>query len=260
MSEIGDRMPERFVYTTEDALAMLDDLLAEHGDGWWDGFFADRARPCPFFVDRPDENLAEWFDAGRLAPGRVLELGCGQGRNAIYLAGRGCDVDAVDFSAEAIGWAAERAATAGVTVNLLCCSVFDLPLADGSYDFVVDSGCFHHLAPHRRQDYVKLVTRALRPGGKFALACFRPEAGSDFTDRQVYENRSLGGGLNYTEERLRWLWDAEPFSVDVLRPMVSQASDGPVFSVDFLWVLLTTTQGTPEITHFSPATLGETLR
>src|SRR3954454_2478123 len=107
-------MRDQFVYTTEDTLRMLDELLAERGDGWWDGFFADRARPCPFLVDWPDENLVEWFDQGRLVPGRVLELGCGHGRNAAYLARSGCSVDAVDFSAAAIEWAAERARAAGL--------------------------------------------------------------------------------------------------------------------------------------------------
>lgn len=79
-----------FVHTPDDLLARLEDL------------------PCPFFVDVPDENLLEWFDTGLLTPGRGLELGCGNGRNAVFLAGRGCTVDAVDFSAEALGWAREQ--------------------------------------------------------------------------------------------------------------------------------------------------------
>lgn len=100
-------MPDRFIYTTDDVLAMLDDLLADRGIGWND-FWADRGKPCPFFVDWPDESLAGWFADGQLARGRVLELGCGNGRNATYMAGLGCQVDAVDVAARAIGWAAER--------------------------------------------------------------------------------------------------------------------------------------------------------
>lgn len=236
-------MPDRFIYTTDDTLRMLDQLLADHadrGDQWWNGFFADRARPCPFLVDWPDENLVEWFDQGRLQPGRVLELGCGHGRNAAFLAGRGCRVDAVDFSAEAIGWAEERTRATGVQVDFQCCDIFDATVADGSYDLVYDSGCFHHLAPHRRQNYVDLVDRALAPGGRFALVCFRPEGGSVYTDQQVYENRSLGGGLGYSEDQLRQLWDHEPYSIDVLRPMTNQDGQGPVFGADFLWALLAT--------------------
>jgi SAM-dependent methyltransferase len=234
-------VPEPLIYTADDTLRLLDDLLGAPRDGaWWNEFFSDRAKPCPFFVDRPDENLLEWLDAGRIAPGRVLELGSGQGRNAVFLAGRGCTVDAVDFSAEAIEWATERASAAGVQVNFQCGNIFDVPFAEGSYDLVYDSGCFHHLAPHRRQAYVELVRRALKPGGSFGLVCFRPEGGGDFTDRQVYEHWSLGGGLGYTESQLRVLWDEPSFSVQVLRQMAKQAGGGPAFGEDFLWTLLAT--------------------
>ena len=231
-------MRDTFVYSSDDVLRMLDALLDGRDGTWWDDLFADRSRRCPFFVDRPDENLVAWFDDGLLAPGRVLELGCGNGRNAVHLARLGCGVDAVDFSATAIGWARERAAEAGVAVNLRCCSVFDAPLTVGSYDLVYDSGCFHHLPPHRRKDYVDLVGRALRPGGRYGLVCFRPEGGSGYTDLQVYERASLGGGLGYSEDRLRALWEAPPFSVRVLRQMEKVGGLGKCFSEDFLWALL----------------------
>jgi SAM-dependent methyltransferase len=231
---------EPFVYTRDDVLRMLDGLLASHGSAWWGEFFADRAKPCPFFVDWPDENLAQWFGDGTLAPGRVLELGCGHGRNALYLAGQGCHVDAVDFSAQAIGWATERAQSAAAAVHFQCCSIFDATFPEASYDLVYDAGCFHHLAPHRRLDYVRLVSRALRPGGSYGLVCFRPEGGSGYTDQQVYERASLGGGLGYPADRLRALWDTAPFAVRVLRQMRKTASREHRFGEDFLWVLLAT--------------------
>jgi SAM-dependent methyltransferase len=137
----------------------------------------------------------------------------------------------------------ERANAAGVPVNYQCCSIFDTTFTEGSYDLVYDSGCFHHLPPHRRKDYVELVRRALKPGGNYGLACFRPEGGSGYTDRQVYEHRSLGGGLGYSEDRLRALWDDEPFSVVVLRQMTKTDGQGPRFGEDFLWALLATKEG-----------------
>lgn len=150
----------------------------DRDDAWWDGQFADRARPCPFFVDSPDENLAGWLDEGLLPPGRALELGCGNGRNAVHLAILGHVVDAVDFSASAVAWARERAAAADVSIHVQHCSIFDAELADGQYDLVYDSGCFHHLMPDERAAYLALVTRALAPGGRFGLVCFRPEGGA----------------------------------------------------------------------------------
>jgi SAM-dependent methyltransferase len=182
-----------------------------------------------------------WFEEGLLAPGRVLELGCGNGRDAAYLAGRGCRVDAVDFSAEALEWATARI---GEVVNFQNCDVFDAQFEDGSYDLVYDSGCFHHLAPHRRQDYVSLVDRALKPGGRYGLVCFRPEGGSGYTDQQVYERASLGGGLGYTEDQLRLLWGRPPFRVRVLRQMRKPGEQERLFGEDFLWTLLATKQAT----------------
>ena len=52
-------MADQFIYGNDDLLRMLDTLLAETSDrAWWDGFFADRSRRCPFLVDWPDESLA----------------------------------------------------------------------------------------------------------------------------------------------------------------------------------------------------------
>jgi SAM-dependent methyltransferase len=234
----GEGAMEQFVYTSDDLRRMLDALLEGRDGARWDEFFGHPPRPVPFLVDWPDENLAEWFSSGLLTPGRVLELGCGPGRNAIYLAGLGCRVDAVDFSAQAIEEARKRAEQAGCLVNFWCSSIFDAGFSDGSYDLVYDSGCFHHLPPHRRKSYVELVHRALKPGGSYGLVCFRPEGGSGFTDLQVYQRASLGGGLGYTEDRLRALWDRPPFSVHVLRQMKKTDGPGPCFGEDFLWVLL----------------------
>jgi SAM-dependent methyltransferase len=233
-------MRDQFIYTSDDVLNMLDALLEDRGGAWWNEFFADRAKPCPFFVAWPDENLAAWFGEGRLTPGRVLELGCGNGRDATYLASLGCRVDAVDFSAQAIEWARERAKAASTPVNFQCCSIFDAAFTPGAYDLVYDSGCFHHLPPHRRKDYVELVDTALRPGGSYGLVCFRPEGGSGYTDLQVYERASLGGGLGYSEDHLRALWETPPFSLQVLRQMRKTDGTGPCFGEDFLWTLLAT--------------------
>ena len=233
------RMADDFIYSGDDVLRMLDALLAR-GDGgsWWDEFFASPPPAAPFLADRPDENLAGWFRDGLLSPGRVLELGCGPGRNARYMAGLGCSVDAIDFSERAIGEATERARRDGVTVSFRCCSIFDAGPAEGAYDLVYDSGCFHHLPPHRRAAYAGLVRRALKPGGSYGLVCFRPEGGSGYTDLQVYQRASLGGGLGYAAERLRELWDAPPFAVRVLRQMTATDERSPYFGADFLWALL----------------------
>lgn len=229
-------MPTAYSHLTEEALTELDALLVGHKQDWWESFYEDRAKPCPFFGSWPDENLAKWVLEGRIRPGRVLELGCGNGRNSIFLASRGFSVQAVDYSQTAIDWAKQRAVEARVDVHLLRLSVFDLELTPRSYDLVYDSGCFHHIAPHRRGQYVNLVTEALAPGGWFGLTCFRPEGGSGYSDDEVYERGSLGGGLGYSEERLLHIW-SNGLQVRSIRQMAKQNAESGLFGEPFLWSL-----------------------
>lgn len=222
---------------TEHERVSLDQLFATRESPWWDAFYEDRAKPCPFFGTAPDESLAGWLQDGVIGKGRALDLGCGNGRNAIHLARNGFDVEAIDYSQAAIDWAKERAAEAGVTVSFKHQNVFDLALSYGAYDLVADSGCFHHLPPHRRRTYVELIVMALKPGGWFCLTCFRPEGGSGYSDHEVYERRSLGGGLGYSEEQLRRIW-SNGLHIRALRQMQEHATDSGLFGESFLWVLL----------------------
>ena len=203
----------------------------------WQGFYADRNRSCPFFVLAPDENLVEWVRQGRLQPGRALDIGCGNARNAIYLAQHGFIVDAVDHSASAIDWAREEVAKAKASVSLHCMSIFDFQAQAGAYDLVYDSGCFHHMPPHQRGDYVQLVSKALKPGASFGLVCFTPEGGSGRTDDEVYAQGSLGWGLGYDESRLREIWGSA-FDIQIFRRMRELAPDGDVVGKGFLWAML----------------------
>ena len=107
------------IHSVEDILNMLDSFFREEGQ-WWDKFYADRNKGVPFFVNAPDENLVQYFHEGIIKAGRVLELGCGAGRNAVFMAEKGCFVDAVDISQEAINWGIERAKTNNVDVNFHC--------------------------------------------------------------------------------------------------------------------------------------------
>jgi SAM-dependent methyltransferase len=222
---------------TESERCDLDRVLDPRGRSWWDDFYSDRAKPCPFFVSYPDESLVQWVDEGLIHPGRAIDIGCGNGRNAIFLARHGFSVTGIDYSETAIEWARERAARAGATVSFAQANVFEMDVGVAGYDLIYDSGCFHHMPPHRRAQYVELIVSALRPGGKFCLTCFRPEGGSGYGDAEVYERRSLGGGLGYTEERLREIW-SRGLQIQGLRQMKAQAAKSELFGESFLWALL----------------------
>ncbi|MFJ6615762.1 class I SAM-dependent methyltransferase [Streptomyces sp. NPDC091289] len=247
---------DRNIRTTDDVLALMDGLFAPEADrwtpdgaSWWDDFYADRSKAVPFFVDKPDENLDAYVRQGLITPGKVLELGCGPGRNALHLASLGFDVDAVDLSPGAIAWARERADGAGADgaragdVRFHLGDAFALtaagaPLA-GPYDLIYDSGCFHHLPPHRRISYLALLERCLAPGGHFGLACFAAGEGgmgSELPDDELYRTGGLHGGLAYTSEQLRHIFTGLTGAEErELRRMNDEAPDSPLFGESFLW-------------------------
>lgn len=237
---------DRNIRTVDDVLRLLDSLFAPEADrwtagaaSWWDGFYADRTKPVPFFVSKPDENLVSYLDRGLITRGRALDLGCGPGRNALHLASLGFEVDAVDLSPAAIAWAEDRAREAGAEVRFHCGDAFSLAGTElgGPYDLIYDSGCFHHLPPHRRISYLSLLDRVLAPGGHLALTCFAAgEMGSELPDSDFYRQSRLHGGLAYTPESLRWIFSG--LAEVELRRMRDEPPESPCFGEPFLWTAL----------------------
>lgn len=225
------------IKTNADLMNLLDSLLREP-EPFWDQFYEDREKPIPFFKQVPDENLVSYLRDYAIPYGRVLEIGSGPGRNAIYLAKEGFQVDAVDLSQKAIDWGNERANEEKVEVNFIHSSLFDLKVDEESYDFIYDSGCFHHLAPHRRVSYLSLIQTALKVDGYFGLTCFVPEGplgGAVLSDREVYEQQTLHGGLGYSKERLLSLFN-EFAPIEIREMRVTQ--DPTLFGVNGLMTAL----------------------
>lgn len=242
-------MSAEVIKNSEDVLLMLDSLMREPAP-FWDQFYQDRTKKVPFFVEHPDENLVSHVASGLLQGGRMLELGCGPGRNAVYAALHGYEVDAVDISEEAIAWAKERAAEQQVRIQFECMSVYDLHVAEQAYDLVYDSGCLHQLWPHRRVGYLRMIQDALKPGGYFGMTCFAPgftEMGGalDRSDWEVYRERSMKGGQAYSKEKLIEIM-GDAFQLIEFRAMKEcDASEGK-FGVPFLWVSLWQKRGLTE--------------
>ncbi|WP_226679875.1 class I SAM-dependent methyltransferase [Sutcliffiella horikoshii] len=224
------------IINNEDLYEMLDGLLREP-ETFWNNFYEDRNKEIPFFkVKGPDENLVSYLEEG-LLPKRVLEIGCGPGRNAIYLAKMGCTVDAIDISENALTWARERALSEKVDINFRQVSLFEYEFEPNSYDFVYDSGMFHHLAPHRRLSYIETIKKALKKDGHFGLVCFNTKAAAETADWDVYEQRSMNRGIGYSEERLKRIF-IEDFTILEFREMVKVSQPSEMFGEDFLWASL----------------------
>ncbi|MEU3190628.1 class I SAM-dependent methyltransferase [Streptomyces sp. NPDC006992] len=106
-------------------------------------------------------------EASGLAPGRALDLAAGEGRNALWLAGRGWRVDAVDFSPVAVRRIAEAADRREAEVRAVEADVTRYAAEDAAYDLVLLS--YLHLPPQDMARVLALACRAARPGGTLLL-------------------------------------------------------------------------------------------
>src|SRR5262245_48124825 len=91
----------------------------------WDGRYV--RDETPWETGHPSTELQRVVGEEQIAPCRAIDMGCGTGANAVWLALRGFDVVGVDFSAIAIQRAQQRAAGARIPVQFLCADILALP-------------------------------------------------------------------------------------------------------------------------------------
>jgi SAM-dependent methyltransferase len=130
------------------------------------------ASQAPWDIGRPNKVLMEVAD--RIADS-VLDAGCGTRENALFFAGRGCQVTGIDFIEEAINRARRKAAERGLLVTFLVKDALTLKDWSERFDNVIDSGLFHVFNDEDRRRYVEGLATVLKPGGRLFLGCFSDE-------------------------------------------------------------------------------------
>jgi ubiquinone/menaquinone biosynthesis C-methylase UbiE len=127
----------------------------------------------PWDIGHPQGVVIELHE-GKELTGRILDVGCGTGENAIYLASRGSEVVGIDFTQRAIEIAQVKAFEREVNVEFIVGDVLELDyhFREAEFDGVLDSGLFHTLTDEDRPIYVEQVARVLNPGGSFFMLCF----------------------------------------------------------------------------------------
>jgi len=132
-----------------------------------------------------------------LPAGRAIDLGTGEGRNAIWLAGRGWKVTAVDFSAAGLARAARLAAERAVSVNWVQADLLDYQPAPGGYDLVLIA--YIHLPAAGLARVFRAAAAAVAPGGTLLVIghdrdnITRGHGGPQNPDRLTVR---LGGGIS----------------------------------------------------------------
>jgi ubiquinone/menaquinone biosynthesis C-methylase UbiE len=141
----------------------------------------------PWDIGHPQPVFARLFRDGEIRPGRILDVGCGTGENALFLAENGCSVSGVDIAHRAIELAREKAKKRHLHVDFSVCDVLTLGscFREGEFDTVIDSGLFHTLEDEERPVYVKQVDRVLKDNGKYFMMCFSDKQPGDWGPRRV---------------------------------------------------------------------------
>jgi 2-polyprenyl-3-methyl-5-hydroxy-6-metoxy-1,4-benzoquinol methylase len=138
---------------------------------WEQLYQQQKVESMPWFNPELDDDLKNALDELGLRGGSALDLGSGPGTQAMQLARRGFSVTATDISGAAIRLARRNAEAQGLNITWQQDDILDTRL-DRPFDLIFDRGCFHVLAPERRQDYVRIVSGLLKTGGYLFLKCF----------------------------------------------------------------------------------------
>ena len=178
----------------------------------------------------PDESLVELATA--LKPGRALDLGCGTGRNSMWLARQGWDVTCIDASAVGLKMLSDQAASAGLHPTIEQADLLTYVPTPDSYDLVVIANI--HLAPEERGVFFDRAAAAVAPGGHLYVIGHHVDAfgksgpptlerlyeESLFRDRfagfsiQTLERRETLSDMNETEDVSLLLWAVKNDHVD----------------------------------------------
>jgi SAM-dependent methyltransferase len=165
----------------------------------WDSDYQGTA-PAMWDIGRPADELQKVVAGGKVGQCRVVDMCCGSGTDAIYLARQGFDVTAIDVAPTALSQAREKARKAGVSVKWVLADILAPPDLQ-PFDFLYDRGCYHVVRDQNLAAYVETVRKFSRAGTQFLLLAAR-------RDEQA---RDAPEGV--TEEELRFdfltLFDVE---------------------------------------------------
>lgn len=147
-----------------------DETPDQYSQEIWDARYAESTR---IWSGNPNPRLVE--HASSLQPGTALDVGAGEGADAVWLAGHGWQVTAIDISAVALERTASHAAAAGLgdrVTTLRHDLLGDAPVP-GSYDLV--SAQFWHPPPERFTESFRAIAAAVGPGGTLLVVAHHPD-------------------------------------------------------------------------------------
>lgn len=151
-------------------------------------FFEDAYQGTPpWDIGRPQRIFVQLVERGRLKENPVLDVGCGTGENALFLAAKAFEVTGIDVSPTAIQKAKRKAKERKLRATFLAHDALRLSTLGRTFATVIDSGMFHTLDDAERPIFAEELAKALRPGGTYFLACFSEQEPNWGGPRRVTE-------------------------------------------------------------------------
>jgi methyl halide transferase len=176
----------------------------------WDADYRG-AKPPAWDIGRPADELQKVVNQGTVPKCRVVDLCCGSGTDAVFLASHGFDVTAIDVAPTALAQAKQKATKAGVSVRWILADVLNPPNLK-PFDFLYDRGCYHVVRDQNLAAYLETVRRVSHPGSQFLLLSARRE------------QQAPPSSPGVTEEELRYDF-LSLFDVEWLRAIRLESSE-----------------------------------
>ncbi len=185
---------------------------------FWDLSYADGSYLEHWDPPEIPKELVQLVESGEIPrASAVLDVGCGAGREALFMAEQGYRVTGLDSSREALRQARLNQKRLGIAdtlaIDWILGSAFDPSVEPSSVDLVLDRGCLHCVDHEGRPRYAKAIERVLRPGGKLFL-------------REAREDDEEQGLVGLTTPEVDRLFPPGRFHRGPLLPMTLNARAG----------------------------------
>jgi SAM-dependent methyltransferase len=154
----------------------------------------------PWNNETPPDLLVELVQSRRVLPCRAVDLGCGAGNYAIYLAAHGFDMTGVDSSPAAITLATENARRQNIRCRFIVADLIgDLHEVQDRFDFAFDWEFLHHIFPDDRETYVHNVAGILNRGALYLSVSFS-KTDPQFGGTGKFRTTPIGTTLYFSSE------------------------------------------------------------
>jgi SAM-dependent methyltransferase len=169
-------------------------------------FFNEAYRGSPpWDIGRPQAEFVRAAREGEIR-GRVLDVGCGTGENAMFFSGLGHEVWGLDAAPLAIEKARRKAAERAARVKFVQGDALHLEELGRRFDTITDCGLFHVFSDDDRRAYVKSLKSGLETAGTYIMLCFSDKEPADWggprrvSVDEIRQAFSRGWKVNYIRE------------------------------------------------------------